>query len=250
MNKRYFAFSIITVVLISIAVITFSIRGISKPVVAPPTGISLIELFTSEGCSSCPKADKTVAEIQEQYKDNVLVLCYHVDYWDHLGWKDAFSSHENTERQEYYAKVLHINSTYTPQAVVNGKEEFVGSEKSNLLSAINKSSINRVSTLQLKAMQKGNNIEVNYTAGKANVNEKMVLFLVQMQATTKVGNGENGGRTLSHINIVREFVQVPKGKKHVVLTLSKGNKAEYFVAGFVQNINTGEVISIGKTYIE
>src|SRR3569623_712974 len=92
---------------------------------------TLFELFTSEGCSSCPAADKTLADIQHLYENkNVLILAYHVDYWNSLGWKDAFCTERNTQRQEYYAQIFKLNANYTPQVVVNGRKQFVGSDRS------------------------------------------------------------------------------------------------------------------------
>ena len=100
-------------------------------------GFALIELFTSEGCSSCPAADAILEEVQKKYIDkNVLIVGYHVDYWDKLGWKDVFSDASFTQRQEYYSTIFHLNSIYTPQVVVNGKTEFVGSNKEKLISSI------------------------------------------------------------------------------------------------------------------
>src|SRR5215475_14098008 len=85
----------------------------------------VVELFTSEGCSSCPPADKLLAELAG--RPEVLALSFHVDYWDRLGWKDPYSSHEATERQSRYAKLLDLPSLYTPQIVVDGKWQAVGS---------------------------------------------------------------------------------------------------------------------------
>ena len=92
------------------------------------------QLFTSECCSSCPPADQLVAKIQKEVKDRpVYILAYHVDYWNRQGWKDAFSSADYTKRQQDYASYLHIQSVYTPQIVVNGRTEFVGSGRSDVL---------------------------------------------------------------------------------------------------------------------
>ena len=93
---------------------------------------SVVELFTSEGCSSCPSAEKLVAVAQNEFGDNTIVLSYHVDYWDRLGWKDSFSKRAYSDRQRQYAEHLNLQSVYTPQAIVNGKTEFVGSNKTAL----------------------------------------------------------------------------------------------------------------------
>ncbi|MDF2431558.1 MAG: hypothetical protein JWP44_1189, partial [Mucilaginibacter sp.] len=104
---------------------------------ADKKGFAVIELFTSEGCSSCPPADELVAKIEKESKDKpVYILAYHVDYWNRLGWRDVFSSANFSKRQHEYADYLHLQSVYTPQIVVNGKSEFVGSEESTLRKAI------------------------------------------------------------------------------------------------------------------
>src|SRR5882757_10188754 len=92
-------------------------------------GFAVVELFTSEGCSSCPSADALVAAVQKENKDQpVYILAFHVDYWDRLGWKDAFSDAAYSDRQRAYASWLRLSSIYTPQVVVNGRKEFVGSD--------------------------------------------------------------------------------------------------------------------------
>src|SRR5579859_6695441 len=100
-------------------------------------GFAVVELFTSEGCSSCPAADALVATVQKEDKDlPVYILSFHVDYWDRLGWKDAFSDAAYSDRQREYARWLRLSSVYTPQVVVNGHQEFVGSDAVKLREAI------------------------------------------------------------------------------------------------------------------
>src|ERR1700709_1440967 len=115
----------ITVVCLGLAVMVtqaFMIIKDKKAVklAAAGKGFAVIELFTSEGCSSCPPADALVARVQKESNDKpVYILAFHVDYWNHLGWKDAFSSAEYSERQNQYARWLKLSSVYTPQIVVN-----------------------------------------------------------------------------------------------------------------------------------
>src|ERR1700761_5494846 len=109
----------------------------SEPWRVGTKGFAVVELFTSEGCSSCPEADELIARVQQRDRDlPVYVLAYHVDYWDRLGWKDAFSDAAYTDRQKRYASWLKVTSIYTPQVVVNGQTEFVGSESIALTNAI------------------------------------------------------------------------------------------------------------------
>src|SRR5580692_11082645 len=98
-------------------------------------GFVLVELFTSEGCSSCPPADEAVGRLKG-WKKNVYVLSFHVDYWNYLGWKDVFSNAAYSTRQQNYGDLFHLNSIYTPQIVVNGKAQFIGSDETALRSTI------------------------------------------------------------------------------------------------------------------
>src|SRR4051812_5679316 len=116
---------IIGAVVLFVAVICLSMirLGNKRPAQKHPqskSGFAVVELFTSEGCSSCPPADEAVANLLASYSANVYVLGFHVDYWNNLGWKDAYSSAGYSQRQQKYGSILHLSSIYTPQAIVNG----------------------------------------------------------------------------------------------------------------------------------
>ena len=168
-------------------------------------GIGVVELFTSEGCSSCPPADQAVADLALENKPSVYILCYHVDYWDRLGWKDAFSSAAFTSRQKEYAEGLRLNTIYTPQIVVNGTAEFVGSDRELLHNSLQKelthSSTNQI-TISCRRIEP-NQIAVEYRVQNGETN--LHIALVQPSANVAVKAGENGGKSLHHINIVRDF---------------------------------------------
>ena len=211
-------------------------------------GFAVIELFTSEGCSSCPPADKLLETIDKEYAGkNVLVLSYHVDYWNKLGWKDEFSSAENTARQKYYANHFRLNSIYTPQAVVNGTTEFVGSDRNKMTNTIEQSKkINK--TITLSASVDNNKVMVDYKVNDQSGGESMLIALVQKQATTEVKRGENGGRKLHHINIVREF-QLVKNKSNIEFELP-GEKNNFFIVALLQNEGTGSIDGYSQTAIK
>ncbi|WP_449397745.1 DUF1223 domain-containing protein [Chryseobacterium wanjuense] len=143
-------------------------------------GFAVLELFTSEGCSSCPPADQLMGEIEKLYKDQpVYILAYHVDYWNNLGWKDKFSSVENSRRQQYYSRTLR-SQVYTPQLVVNGKKEFVGSDRNNVEDAIENALFNSKNfpvDLSAKALDK--EINVNYKTAENNSQNKLLITLVE-----------------------------------------------------------------------
>ncbi|MGH8336492.1 MAG: DUF1223 domain-containing protein [Gammaproteobacteria bacterium] len=177
----------------------------------PPSAItSVIELFTSQGCSSCPKADvllKTYAA-----RPGVLALSLPVDYWDYLGWKDTFGSAKFSERQRAYAKFRGDGQIYTPQAVINGMSHVNGGSQKDIDAAIAASqailSPNRVPIYF--SMDGGNIIiETGTAPAGATVKEATVrLAWIQKSAEVAVGKGENEGKTLTYTNIVRDLTPV------------------------------------------
>ena len=240
---------------VSLLTISFSTASLKNEMAKEQAGFALIELFTSEGCSSCPAADEVLEEIQKKYSDkNVLVIGYHVDYWDKLGWKDIFSDASFTQRQEYYSNIFRLNNIYTPQAVVNGKKEFLGSNKSKLISSIEEQ-LNEKSAASIKLNVVQNTegrIDVHYSAEGADAKkEQAILVLIQKMATNEIKKGENNGRTLHHINIVRNIFYLPLKEKTTNFTLPTGfSKEDFFVAGFVQDKRSGKIKAIQSASIE
>lgn len=176
---------------------------------------ALVQLFTSQGCSSCPPADALLEKIKTEY-DNVYVLSYHVDYWNRLGWKDPFSKAEYTDLQYQYGKKFRSGSVYTPQAVINGNEHFVGSNKGKmkdrLTQYLKQKDENKVvlksSTLVNSALSFLFSVDGD-TEGKT-----LKAALVLDKETTYVSRGENRKRTLENSNIVIDEVDlvIPKVK--------------------------------------
>jgi hypothetical protein len=215
-------------------------------------GFAVIELFTSEGCSSCPPADQLVAKIQRENNDKlVYILAYHVDYWDHLGWKDAFSNAGYSKRQSEYAHYLHLQSIYTPQIVVNGKTEFVGSEEGTLRNAI-KTNLQKTAPAQLSLVisnVSSDRAGIKYNAAGTDKSTILLLAVLQKNAQTKVERGENSGRTLSHVQIVRKLQKVSlKGNEgSVELALPQGfEKQGWEIIGFLQNTANGAITGAAK----
>ena len=174
-------------------------------------GFVVIELFTSEGCSSCPPADQLIAEIQKETQNqSVYILTFHVDYWNSLGWKDVFSQVEFSKRQRTYANWLKSTSVYTPQLVINGKEEFIGSNERSLRKSIS-SNLAKSPTEQIlinNLISTKNTLHLDFQATDAESASSLVLALVQKAAKTNVKNGENGGRILSHVQVVRQLKNI------------------------------------------
>ena len=170
------------------------------PIIKKGNGFALVELFTSEGCSSCPPADALVSKVAKEKNDNVFILAYHVDYWNRLGWKDKFSKAEFSKRQQDYAGLLNLDGAYTPQIVVNGKTQFVGSDEEKLYSAINKTIENTASAqITISASVVNNQILVKYKADEKS-NSVLNFALVQLAGSSQVKNGENEGKFLPYFS--------------------------------------------------
>ena len=245
----------ICVFAVSLLTISFSTKNLNHKMIQDIDGFALVELFTSEGCSSCPAADAILEDAQKKYIDkNVLILGYHVDYWNKLGWKDIFSDASFTQRQEYYSNIFRLNNIYTPQVVVNGKKEFLGSDKSKLISNIEEQLNERsVVSIKLNTVQNTEGkIDVHYSAeGVDAKKEQAILVLVQKMATNEIKKGENEGRTLHHVNIVRNIFYLPLKEKTTNFTLPAGySKEDFFVAGFIQEKKSGKIKAIQSASIE
>ena len=117
-----------------VLVVAAGLGAAAVPAVAGEGALNVVELFTSQGCSSCPPADALLADLAD--RDDVLALSFHVDYWDYIGWKDPFASPQYTQRQRVYSQVFGKRYVYTPQMVVNGSFEMTGSDRAGVLKRI------------------------------------------------------------------------------------------------------------------
>ena len=205
--------------------------------------VAVVELFTSEGCSSCPPADHVLQSLVEQQAisgDEVYALSFHVDYWDKLGWRDRFADKTFTTRQRYYAKTLQLDQIYTPQMIVNGQIEFVGSNRETASEAISTAlRIKSSAKITLSALlQDSTKVAVKYLA-EAPAGSVLNIAIVEVQAQSDVKRGENAGATLSHANVVRVFKTLDLSKQEsgtLDIQLPKGLSVENTqVIGYVQD---------------
>ena len=214
-------------------------------------GFAVVELFTSEGCSSCPPADELVAKLQ---KDNPLsqlyILGYHIDYWDHQGWNDKFSDPNYSLRQTKYADWFDLRSIYTPQIVVNGKTELVGTDRNALLAAISAGlKQTPANSLTMKCSMEKGRIDLDYQTNAATEQAFLVIALIQRSGQTNVTAGENAGRKLAHVQIVRKLVMETLhsdvGKVSLAIPEDcKSNDLE--LIGFIQKKTNGTILSVAK----
>jgi hypothetical protein len=189
-------------------------RAATSAVQQPNANPVIVELFTSEGCSSCPPADALLAHLQQDQpvaSANIITLEEHVDYWDHLGWRDRFSSPTITQRQQNYSTIFHLDDVFTPQMVVNGSAQFNGTDSTAIRNAIAHASATTV-PLQLTSVKvgAGNTITFQLANAPATHPEYVRIYaaLVDPQDTTAVHAGENTGRTLRHVDAVRVLAQL------------------------------------------
>jgi hypothetical protein len=164
----------------------------------------VVELFTSQGCSSCPPANAYLNELSKGRRD-VLPLAFHVTYWDRLGWKDPFSMEAATQRQDVYGRRFGDGS-YTPEIVVDGAAGLVGSHRGDVGSAIEKARRNSRTAAAVTVTKNGEQVSIQ--VGSGNGSGRILLIGFDHEHTTAIGRGENSGRTLTEANVVRSMRSV------------------------------------------
>ena len=236
--------------------------GSSKPDASPGSPARkavLVELFTSEGCSSCPPADKLLGRLRQDLAGRgfeVIPLGLHVDYWNSLGWKDRFSSAEFSRRQEQYAQALRIDGPYTPQMVIDGETEFVGSNNERAHAAITEAAaLPQKAEIELSATAPDNLI-VHVKAAADQNGSLVMLAITEDNLATRVGAGENNGRELRHAAVVRELRQLGRMQQGsfqagVPLKIAKEWKpADLRAVIFVQQGDSGVILGAASVPLQ
>jgi hypothetical protein len=201
----------------------------------------VVELFTSEGCSSCPPADAFLTELAQNRPD-LLPLAFHITYWNGLGWRDPFALQTATERQRAYAKLLGRDSVFTPELVVEGSESLVGSDRVKVEAAIRQAASDHVTAASIRISRIGDTLTIDVGRGSGAGTVLLVGF--DPLHRTPVSRGENGGRTLTESNIVRSIESIGEwsgGALHLQQQLPPGQ--EY--AAIVQASN-GQIIGAAR----
>ena len=226
----------------------------SFPTPLPTSSFAVVELFTSQGCSSCPPADQVLSSISEEAQKKgqaIYTLSFHVDYWNYLGWKDPYSDSRFSQRQRAYAQSL-STGVYTPQMVVNGEIAFVGSRKAEAQKNIQKalSQSPRVDVQVTSVSKNGEYVELTYELGSQKLSWELQVALVEAQVSDAVKRGENRGRTLSHSHVVQEFISQPieslQGQVRIPLhNLSDESEGSLII--YVQDTQTLEILGATGT---
>jgi hypothetical protein len=184
-----------------------AIIAIIPPAHADPRAV--VELFTSQGCSSCPPADKVLGELAKD--PNVIALSMPIDYWDYLGWKDTLADSRFSARQKAYSQMRGDRDVYTPQVVVNGSAHVVGSDRAGIDDAIkNTGKSNGVMSVPVTMTLSGKQINVSVAAGKAPAvaHGEVWICSVSKAIPISIGRGENRGREITYYNVVRSLLKV------------------------------------------
>jgi hypothetical protein len=207
----------------------------------------VVELFTSQGCSSCPPADAYLGKLAK--RPDIVALSFHVDYWDYIGWKDPFASHETTERQRTYARVLKQRYVYTPEMVVDGLGDDAAQPSAidALLAQAARRSLKRA-TPDL-SRDAGGNLTIKlgaYDLGDESAD--VMLAIYDRKLSTKIGRGENGGHTLDNFNVVRrlETVSLWSGVKATWTVPIGPLQPGQGLAVMVQHVDQGPMIGANK----
>jgi hypothetical protein len=251
-QKRNIAWGIAATLLVGLmslhAQITKSAQATPRPQVV------LVELFTSEGCSSCPPADALLRQIngtQTNAGQLIVGISEHVTYWNSLGWSDPFSSSIFTERQNAYGQRFDLDSVYTPQMVVNGNEQFVGSDKARLLQTLQKEK--QASPIDLRILSMNlteGSLAVKFSArgGIPAHGVDIIAVFTDDSDRSSVLHGENSGRTLTHVAVARSLTRVARLRAATEQTVqipvppSFHNSPAHHLILFAQTSGNGRVL--------
>jgi len=205
----------------------------------------VVELFTSQGCSSCPPADKMLHELTK--RDNVIALALHVDYWDYIGWKDEFARAEHTARQKAYAATAGRRSVYTPQMIVNGNDSIVGARGMELSEAIMRHAA-LPKEVELTVQRAGPDLTIRASMLNDGTREEMIVQLVRYtpSRSVKITRGENAGRDMTYANVVSAMDIVAEWDGRVPLDVTTPIDGDDPLAVLVQKAGHGSIVAAAQ----
>ncbi len=215
-------------------------------------GFAVIEMFVSEGCGASPAAENAMQQLMMDFEKNnrpVMLLTYHVDYWNKYGWKDPFSSFAFTRRQKNYTSALRQREMFTPQVFLNGQQAFAGSETKKIKAAAERMlNIPVKDSLLIKIDSlRHDTLWLSYQASRADKNFTLTVIIFQPMASSQVKKGDNEGKTLVHKNVVRQMEFLPvgqkKGKARVVLRHALRQHNLWLVA-YLQQKQTKQIVTV------
>lgn len=226
--------------------------GSTQPAQAEPV---LLELFTSEGCSSCPPAERLVGSLAKERAGELVLISEHVDYWNRLGWPDPYASKSNTNRQYSYSRSRGRSGVYTPQVVVDGHLEAVGNNRAALEEVIARARKSKKGSISLSKAGSQNDGSINISLSVSNLPEsiesegqRLFAAVVLNEVNTKVMRGENANRVLTHYSVLTKLVDLGPvnggTKSPVKFRLKVMNKARKSVVFFVQGEKSKRIYAV------
>lgn len=202
----------------------------------------IVELFTSQGCSSCPAADDLLDKLTQM--DGIVGLSFHVDYWDYIGWKDPFALPDNTLRQRSYSQAFHKTFVYTPQMVIHGTTEATGSDGPGVRVGLQRAQLGPDVNVRLEKSKEG--LKVRIAGSPQPAQAAVWLALFDPLHETKIRRGENRGRTVRNVNVVREFRKIGQWRgQRMTLNISAADLKQHKGKGcavFLQNEHKGPIL--------
>ena len=204
----------------------------------------VVELYTSQGCSSCPPADKLLHELAK--RDDVIPLALHVDYWDYIGWKDIFANPAYTKRQRAYARAAGSRTVYTPQMIVGGVDHVIGNRPAEVAAKID-AHLALTAPVLLELSRNGDTVTVEAEAAR-NLPRDLVVQLVRYRTseTVSISRGENAGRTLEYANIVSDWSVIGHWNGREPLSLKAKAKGDQPVVVILQRPNHGPILAAAR----
>jgi hypothetical protein len=215
----------------------------------------LVELFTAEGCSSCPPAEALLAKYQNEqpFEDAELItLAFHVDYWDYIGWKDKYASPLFTQRQRVYDRKFRTGKIYTPQMIVDGNIEFIGSREKDALKAFKKAAQTDKASITLAV--DGEKISVSVKNLTSEEISTLYIAVAEDNLNSDIRNGENAGRNLTHLSVVRKLIgagRIPANSAefkmdYTIQTQPDWNRENLKLVVFVQENQSRSVLAVSQ----
>ncbi len=207
------------------------------------SGLVVVELYTSQGCSSCPPADAYMRN-ELSKRDDVIALALHVDYWDYIGWKDSFADPKFAKRQKSYARAAGHRSVYTPQMIVNGRDHVVGVQSGKLEQFIRNSKL-RQSEVDVEISRNGGRVKIEATSTRpADYSVHVVQY--RPSAEVSIKRGENAGKSITYTNVVRDWDIVAAWDGKDTLKASSNTDPEYPVVVLIQHEKGGPIAAAAQ----
>ena len=225
------------------ALITTILLGLPTVSVAQNSPV-VVELFTSQGCSSCPPADAYLTTLAD--REDVVALALHVDYWDYIGWKDKFADPPYTKRQKAYAQAAGHRSIYTPQIIVNGKEHVVGNHPKDVAQLISTHN-DAAAVVDLSISKDGQTLAIAATASQE-IKGPIAVQLVRYEPSqsVKIRSGENAGKEITYSNIVTEWHHIANWNSRKPLQMVTEVTGDQPVVVILQRKGPGQIVATAR----